>query len=180
MRFDNTFYISDLLGILTLITILVGGLFALYKWNKSMRIKRADYIKSLIDINNKEMILETFSLFDYDIKWYDNSFHGSEKEQKIDFTLTYFDYICYLNKMGLFDKKTFLLFKYQVDAIVKNRQVHDYFYNLYHYSKSKGIEFSYHYLIEYAIKHDCINKELFDKTSYRKYKMYHKYLNWID
>lgn len=55
MRFDNTFYISDLLGILTLITILVGGLFALYKWNKSMRIKRADYIKSLIDINNKEI-----------------------------------------------------------------------------------------------------------------------------
>lgn len=145
MRFDNTFYISDLLGILTLITILVGGLFALYKWNKSMRIKRADYIKSLIDINNKEMILETFSLFDYDIKWYDNSFHGSEREQKFDFTLTYFDYICYLNKMGVFDKKTFLLFKYQVDAIVKNRQVHDYFYNLYHYSKSKGIEFSYHY-----------------------------------
>lgn len=49
-----------------------------------MRIKRADYIKSLIDINNKEMILETSTLFDYNERWYDQKFHGSEIEQKID------------------------------------------------------------------------------------------------
>lgn len=50
MQFNNTLNISDILEIITLITILIGGFFALYKWSKSMRIKRADYIKSLIDI----------------------------------------------------------------------------------------------------------------------------------
>lgn len=89
MQFNNTLNISDILEIITLITILIGGFFALYKWSKSMRIKRADYIKSLIDINNKEMILETFTLFDYNERWYDQKFHGSEIEQKIDYTFTH-------------------------------------------------------------------------------------------
>lgn len=180
MQFNNTLNISDILEIITLITILIGGFFALYKWSKSMRIKRADYIKSLIDINNKEMILETFTLFDYNERWYDQKFHGSKIEQKIDYTFIYFDYICYLNFMGVFDRETFLLFKYQVDSIVKNRQVHDYFYNLYHYSKFKGLETSYYYILEYALKYKCIDKDFFDKTSYRNNKIYHKYLKWID
>jgi|GEM_PF-2195701 len=96
MIFDYTIRFSDLVHLLTLVTAVFGGLFALYKWNKSMRIKRADYIKGLIEIKNKEMILETFILFDYDTEWYDSQFHGSELEKKIDYTLTYFDFICYL------------------------------------------------------------------------------------
>ena len=68
MQFNNTLNISDILEIITLITILIGGFFALYKWSKSMRIKRADYIKSLIDINNKEMWVDFLELFGGRIK----------------------------------------------------------------------------------------------------------------
>ena len=178
MIFDYTIKISDLLHLLTLITAVFGGLFALYKWNKSMRVKRADYIKGLIEIKNNEWILETFTLFDYDSEWYNMKFHGSELENKIDYTLTYFDFICYLNDRGIFDKETFMLFKYQIDSIVKNKQIHNYFYNLYHYSLNNGLATSYYYLLKYALKNKCIDDSFMDKASHMANKLYNQYLNW--
>lgn len=178
MSLDFTVNFFDIVHISTLISIISGGLFAMYKWDKSMRTKRADYIKGLIEIKNSEIIIETFPLFDYNVEWYTSHFHRSELEKKIDYTLTYFDFICYLNDRKIFDDETFLLFKYQIDCIVRNKQIHNYFYNLYHYSSKNNLAISYHYLLKYAIKHKCIDNSFMDKTAHHNNSLYTKKLNW--
>ena len=40
---------TGIISILTFLSIIVGGVFALYKWNMDMRLKRAEYIKHLFD-----------------------------------------------------------------------------------------------------------------------------------
>ena len=41
--------ITEIISILTFLSIIVGGIFALHKWNMSMRLKRAEYIQKLFD-----------------------------------------------------------------------------------------------------------------------------------
>ena len=65
MVFNNAFDISDIVYILTFIIAASSAIFTLCKWNRSRRIKQADYIKSLIEFKNNEIILEVFNLFDY-------------------------------------------------------------------------------------------------------------------
>lgn len=169
--------ISDLnynsaISLISFLSIIAGGVFAICKWYKNMRIKQADYIKSLIDMKNKKEILQVFAQIDYNRPWYDYTFHGNQMELKFDFTLTYFDYICYLNSTKIFNKKTFSLFQYQIDSIVKNEQVQDYFYNLYHYSVDNGLAISFPFLLDYAKKHKFIDKWFYCKNNDK----YHKYL----
>lgn len=176
MVFNNTFDISDIVYILTFIIAASSAIFTLCKWNRSRRIKQADYIKSLIEFKNNEIILEVFNLFDYNKEWYNVKFHRSDLENKIDYTLTYFDFICYLNDRRIFDKYTFILFKYQVDCIVKNRQVQDYLFNLFHYAKNNGLATSYYYILKYAEQQKIIDSDFYKMTASINRERYHRYI----
>ena len=103
VTFNTEVSISDIIALLSFISIIVGGIFALYKWNINQKLKRAEYIKTLFDEirSNSEIV---FYLFDYGSDWYNEKFHGSKLEGSIDYTLSYFSYICYLKK-----KKVILL-----------------------------------------------------------------------
>lgn len=176
MNFNATFSISDIIDLLSIIAITIGGIFTLCKWNISMRIKRAEYIRNLIEVKNKELILKTFNLFDYNIEWYSRDFHRSNIENEVDYTLTYFDYVCYLNSTNIFDTKTFNLFKYQVDSIVRNQQVIDYMYNLYHYAKNNHMGLSYPYLLGYAAQKGYVNEDFYRIDSHKHNPRLHRYI----
>ena len=82
-------------------------------------------------------------MFDYDEDWYSKKFHLSgDLERKVDKTLSYFSYICYLKDRGIITKKELCFFQYQLERILKNQQVQDYLYNLYHFSNKKGVPMS--------------------------------------
>ena len=44
VRFNPLVDISDIVSCLTLITVAISGIFAIYKWNKNLKLKRAEYI----------------------------------------------------------------------------------------------------------------------------------------
>lgn len=93
---STTISISDLVALLSFLSIIIGGVFALYKWNTSLKLRRSEYIKELFDnIRTNPKIV--FYKFEYNENWYSRNFHNSgELEEKIDYTLSYFPYICYL------------------------------------------------------------------------------------
>ena len=112
-------------------------------------------------------------------KWYYESFHQSgELELKVDKTLSYFSYICYLKRQKIITDKEFDFFKYEVERILMNQQVQDYFYNLYHFSKKFKTPFTFKYLFEYGEKGKMFDDDFYDKSAYEKSKKYHRYLNF--
>lgn len=180
MEFDKTIDMSDLIAALSLLFAIIGGIFAYYQWRKSILFKRAAYINELTEKTRTDSdIQETVYLLDYGEKWYSENFHGSgELERKVDKTLAYFSYICYLKKHRLITKNDFAFFRYEIERILMNSDVQDYFYNLYHFSRKFKLPLSFYYLFNYGKDNKQYDSDFFCCDSYKTTEKYHHYLNF--
>lgn len=188
MSFEYTYNIGDILTAVSVIVVIIGGIFSLIQWMRKQKLQRGEYINELTEkIRTDEDIREIVYLLDYNNKvWYTKEFHGSgELERKVDKTLSYFSYICYLKRKRLITSREFQFFEYEIKRILVNRQVIKYLYNLYHFSKKLKMNLTFHYLFLYGKRkkyyNDKIkksikffNKEFFDSKS----KFYPHYLNF--
>lgn len=168
INFNNTLSWSDVIGGTSLLLALVGGCFALIQWGTNMKLKRAEYIKNLLDEmrTNKDIV---YYKFDYDEPWYGPNFHNSgESERKIDYTLNFFSYICYLRNHNIINKTDFSCFKYEIERILTNHHFHCYYYNLYHFSKRIKQPIPFYELFEYAKKRNYFDDEFWNSRS-KKY-----------
>ena len=136
--------ITIILNIVSLIVVIIGGIFAFVQWRKSLKLKKAEYIKELIDkIRSDSEIRDIIYTFDYAIPWYNRNFHGSETEKKTDKTLLYFSYICYLRDSKTIGEKEFNFFEYEIKRFMNNSDLQDYFYNIYHFSNKNNSPMSF-------------------------------------
>lgn len=172
--------VEDHILLLTFISVVVGGIFALIQWRKGTALKRAEYIKELTEkIRTDKDIFETIYMFDYVEEWYNWDFHqSSDVERKVDRTLTYFSYILYLRNEKLISKKEFSFFTYDIERILRNNQLQDYFYNLFHFANKQGIQFSFSILVDYAKEQKLLDKEFNNPEAYKTSMNYHQYLNF--
>lgn len=180
MFFINEITISDITSIISIILLIIGGIFGYYQWEKNIKLKRAEYINELTEkIRTDKYIKDVIYIFEYDIEWYSKKFHGSgELELKVDKTLSYFSYICYLMKQRIISQKEFNFFKYEIDRILTNDQVQDYLYNIYHFSNKNNTPLTFLYLFEYGKNTGKFDKNFYDKTSYQRCTQYHHYINF--
>ncbi|MEE0265210.1 MAG: hypothetical protein UD936_06235, partial [Acutalibacteraceae bacterium] len=141
-----------------------------------IKIKRAEYLNDLTEkIRTDDDISEIVYVLDYDQMWYNDSFHKSgEFERKMDKTLSYFSYICYLFENNLIEKSEFNFFKYEIDRILMNRSTINYFYNLYHFSRKCCTPMTFKFLFEYGEKEKVYDEEFYNTRS----KIYPHYLNF--
>ena len=128
MIFDNSFDIGDILSAVSIFVLLFGGFFSLIQWKKRQLLKRGEYINELTEkIRADNDIREIVYLFDYnDKRWYTNLFHGcGEFEIKVDKTLSYFSYICYLKKKRLITSDEFDSGVYDFRFMVISDRLHN-------------------------------------------------------
>lgn len=158
--------------LLSILAIVIGGVFAFLQWNKSVKLRRSEFINQIIEKLrfNKDMA-ETMYLFDYDDDiWYDDTFHrGGDIEFKIDKLLSYLSYICYLINTHHVTKKESSILEYELQRACKSFQVQSYLFNIYHFSKGGNSTCSFQYLIDYGFKEKIIEKEEFLNRNSRKY-----------
>ena len=188
MIFENTYNISDVLTAVSVFVVIIGGVFSLIQWMKNQQLKRGEYINELTEkIRTDEDIKEIVYLMDYnDEIWYTAKFHGSgEFERKVDKTLSYFAYICYLKKKRLITASEFEFFEYEIRRILMNHQVVEYLYNLYHFSDKHKMHFTFYYLFLYGKRKtyyiSSMKKHIrfFDKEFFNpKSNSYPHYLNF--
>ena len=66
MTFANEITISDVTSTVSIILVILGGIFGYYQWRKSVLLKRAGYINDLIEkIRTDEYIKDVVYMFDY-------------------------------------------------------------------------------------------------------------------
>lgn len=178
--FDPTVYIGDCISAFSTILLIVGGIFTYVQWKKSLKLKNAEYINELSErLATDTEIQEAFYMLDYSDLWYSKDFHGSGiLEQKIDKTLSFFSYICYLKKARLITQKEFKFFEYRISRTLLNNQIQDYFYNLYHFSKRQGVPFTFDFLYKYGVSKKLFDKEFYNNRAYLNTNKYHHYINF--
>ena len=176
---------SDIISSVSLIFVLIGGGFALYRYLKSAAIQRASYVDSLVErLRQDAELREIFYIFEYNKPWYGSFFHGSdipetwELERKVDKTLAFYSYICYLLRKRMIEKAEFNFFAYQIRRTLENWEVLDYLYNLYHFAACNGVKSTFNELIEYGKKNKYLPTDFFDKKACTCHIIFHHYLNF--
>lgn len=162
--------------IISLILPTIGVL----KWIKNLSLIPAKHINELAEkIRTDKDIEDIIYLIEYDIKWYNESFHGNKCiERAVDKTLVYFTHAIYLRKKRIIGKKEFVFFEYNIKRMLSNLQMEDYFYNLYHFSEKKNLPFPFKSLLEYAEKNRLFDNDFRDSAAYQRNSKYHHYLNF--
>lgn len=176
LKFVNEFSLGDIINFISMILVVIGGWVGYHQWKKSVKIKRAEYLNELTEkIRTDEDISEMIYILDYDSNWYVESFHQSgEFERKMDKTLSYFSYICYLFNNNLIEKGEFDFLKYKINRILRNKSTIKYFYNLYHFSEKYNLPITFKFLFEYGKKEKIYDEEFYNKSSTH----YPHYLNF--
>lgn len=158
---------TEFLNVLTIILSVCGGIAALFQWHDSNKLKRAEYVNNLYkEFNNNPDVKQVLYNIDYDVNWYNSDFHNSGKlEQSTDETLNYYSYICYLYENKLIKKSEFQFYKYQIERVLRNKEVQNYLYNVYHNSKYYKVDMSFSYLFRFGEKNNFFDKEFYNPMS---------------
>ena len=167
-------FLNQYSGAISLIFALFGGIFVYIQWKKSLKIKRADFINSLLEkIRFDKDLQHAMYVVDYVPNWYGEDFHGGELEHSMDRLFCCLDFICYLRKTRNISCREFKIFRYDVHRVCTSYSAKAYLWNLYHFSQAQKIDFSFLYLIDYGIK-----KKMLPKNFKTDKSLYKKYLNW--
>lgn len=158
---DFKIYTSDIISIFALIISMTGGLFAFVQWKSNNRLKRAEFIRELTErLRTDEEIREVMHIIDYKSKqWYNYDFHNSEFEYKMDKTLAFFSYVCYLFEFKIISEKELLPLHYAINRTLKDNQVQEYLCFLNDYSNKNNTNMAFIYLFNYGIKRKIIKKD---------------------
>lgn len=159
-----------LIEVLKLLLSVAGGAFALLQWRKNNQLNRTMYADSMIEkLRSDDEIRKISNYFDYEDDWYDDGFYANkELEIKVDKTLSYYSYICYLVKMKIISKKEFSFFQYEIQRTVMNKSVQNYLYNYYHYSQNLNLANAYQYLMDFGNEMNAFPNDFYDKHAHER------------
>ena len=190
-------FLQNNVGIITLLFATVGGVFALTQWRTQITHKRAEIVHEMIrTIRDDEKIAAVMDVIDWDngLK-YDGSFHMSpnakENEKSkiaansaiinaddnslfamVDRTLVHFSYICYLKQRGAFSEADVEVFQYALRRIADNKQIANYLFSIYHFSKRRKATCSFKHLIKYLLKKRYLHRSFKNRLKCTKYTCY--------
>lgn len=124
--------IGSIAECLTCLVALVGFILSFMEYRRSNRIKKSSYLEPLIDkmMSDKD-IAETIYMLQYGNFKYSEDFHNSEQERKLDKTLQYYSYLCYLKDKSIISSEEFSFFEIEISQALRNKMLIDYLYNLY-------------------------------------------------
>ena len=80
-----------------------------------------------------------------------DDFYKNGFDKITDNALLQFEHIMYLKEQKLLNDEEFSHYQYEIDKIVKDKDVQSYFFNLYHYCEKAELSFKYDKLLKYGI-----------------------------
>ena len=126
--------------------------YAIVHVQQSKRHKRAEFIIQLHDIfiHDADM-MEMFYMIEYGDFHYDEHFHMTQEEKKLDKLLGHFNNICRLHEMKILRDDDIELMQYEICRVAQNLQVQKYFEWLdYWFEKTGEDEMKFYALRRFA------------------------------
>lgn len=166
---DNNWF-----SVISIIATVVGGILALMQWQKSIKLRRSEFINQIIEkLRFDKTMVKAMYLVDYNQVWYNEDFHGgSDNEYIVDRLLSYLSYICYLLNTRNITAKESSILEYELRRACESWSVQAYLFNIYHFSKKRNSSCTFQYLIDFGLKHKIINEEEFKYKDSTKYPHY--------
>jgi len=167
------YMIENWMSIITVMMAVFGGIFALVKYSKNVKLRRAEFLIQIIEKVRFDEGMEKANRFiEYTPKWYDKNFHNcGENECLVVRLFSYYSYICYLIKHRYITPKDAEMFEYELKRTLILPSVKAYLFNLYHFSNSKKRKSKciFQHLIDYGLDKGILPKEFKNKNC-KKYR----------
>lgn len=165
---------DNIMNFFTLIVAGLGTYMGIKEWNKSNDYKRAEIIKFLFtSLRDDKVIANIIDMIDWrDGFSYDGKMHFGNKWGKnlfedehqlsvsIDRTLSYFNYVCYLQYRSILKEEDTKIFEYEIKRIFDNQHIVNYLHSLSVWCKKINVECTFEYLIKYGKHKKYILEEL--------------------
>jgi len=160
--------VEERTALISLMVAIIGAMFAIYQWNKSNKIRQAEFINQIIvKIRFDKDLVETMNMVENKKIWYDKNFYGSEMEIRIDALFSYLTYICYLYDTKIISRKEFSILEYKIKRVCLDRQSREYLLNSYHWARENlNASCSFQNLVNYLQK-NVLSKD--DVNSLRRF-----------
>ncbi len=116
-----TFALSTALAIISI--VFVG-----FQIKNNTDLKRTEYVEEISEsVHFDERITEVIYLLEYEeSNWYNDDFHDSDLEVKVDAALSRYDFICYLEHKKILKKDEMVIYNYELKMILRNDSMQQY------------------------------------------------------
>jgi hypothetical protein len=132
---------TDLLKILAILFAAVGLYLNFWQLRKSNSQRRAEMISDVLwKIYDDKELSEIYYQIEYHEFKYDDNFHGSDNERKLDKLITIFDILAKQYYLKLVTIKDLDFVSYECLVIYQNKEVNKYFVFLEDWFKRRGMK----------------------------------------
>ena len=151
--------VTEVTQILSVLIAITTCVFFGWQVRQKIGMSHAEQVSKMMTKVQDDPVLQDFF---YDIEYnrfnYSTQFHGSDKEKTADKILHHYEYILYLHERGLLKDEEFRFFEYDIQKIVRNKDMIKYFLNLYKYC-DEDLSFKYQRLLDYGEDKGYITKK---------------------
>lgn len=102
--------IENVISLISVFLVGVGGVLALLQWRSASKVKRAEFVNQMIEkLRLDQDMVNAMGMVDYGTIRYDESFHNGTdgKEAQIDKLLSYLSIVCFLRTLHVIQKDEF-------------------------------------------------------------------------
>ena len=172
--------INLIISALTLAIGLFGVIFGLTQYTNSKKVSKSQFVSDLIQkIRNDKDVKDVIRLIEHDDFTYDSCFYANrDLEYKTDKTLTLFSYLVYIKDNRIISEEEFLFFVYEIKLLLQNKQLQNYLYNVYHFSKCCKTECPFTPIIEYGKSNKILSEDFFDVDACESSARYKKIISF--
>ena len=105
--------IENVISLISVFLVGVGGVLALLQWRSASKVKRAEFVNQMIEkLRLDQDMVNAMGMVDYGTIRYDESFHNGTdgKEAQIDKLLSYLSIVLALKNLACYTKRRICLF----------------------------------------------------------------------
>jgi hypothetical protein len=133
--------LTDFLKIIAILFAAVGLYLNYWQLRKANNQRRTEIVSNVLwKIYNDKELSEIYYQIEYAEFIYDDDFHGSDNERKLDKLITIFDILAKQYYLGLVTIKDVDLASYECLVLYQNEEVNKYFIFLEGWFKRRGIK----------------------------------------
>ena len=138
---NDVWSLADKINTALLLVTALGVMAAFWQIRTGAKAQRATFLKDLyMQLRTDESVAEAFYLIEYSEFVYDQSFHGSILEKKVDRLLTLIDLVCEMRSQRIISKREMQFFRYQFLRVAADPSIRDYLLFLDMFYKRVGMD----------------------------------------
>lgn len=164
--------IENVISLISVFLVGVGGVLALLQWRSASKVKRAEFVNQMIEkLRFDQDMVNIMRRIEHSEIPFDGYFFrcSDGTEAQIDNFLSYLSFICYLRTLGVIQKKEFAFFEFYLCRVFGSASLCKYLGDSDRFAKQENKRSPFQFLVDYGIENNFVDKGRLERLEPDKY-----------